>query len=394
MKKYVLVCFMCIGLLFVTFSFAEGTNDVLHRFLSEGEVEGQVGVAFNLIANRDSDKPDQGLAWGLMELGYTTPSLYGFKVGAYGIFVQEIWENHDGDYKNVYTKDADLRNLFISYTLASNMIVAGRCPFYKNAAMDGDSYQGLEVSICSIPYASIHACVIDRWINNDTTFFDADGITGWEDIDNVNHEAGHEFYGGSLSIEIPKTGHLSPFINYQEHVMTVYGSSLDLRFALTDILSLGFDSTYAIYANEVPETIKADYEDVSSWIAHASLQHDQFSLGFGWYDVSDDHGDTMAGMFDSIDPMENDDLFPYDDRNNAHLWYIDGKLTIHPILFQAAFASGQNDALKSWSRELDLWLYYNITDYLQWSGYYVWTDYETDVIPSYTQVGSSILYKF
>lgn len=176
--------------------------------------------------------------------------------------------------------------------------------------------------------------------------------------------------------------------------MTVYGGQINVTGPIRGAWSWNAEGIYALYGNEVPESLKPDYEDVHSYRIHASVEHSKTAIGMGYWSVSDDKGDITGGIFDTFDPLEEDDLMPYNDQNNAYLWYIDGRAKVGPVSMDIAFGYGKNDALKSYSRELDVWIYYAITPELQLGGYVVWTDYDTDNVASYNRTGASLTYSF
>lgn len=375
---------------------SELSDSPVYDFLRKGDVDAKVGFAVNYKSLRDSDDPKPGLAWSLAELGYTSPELLGFSAGIHAVMVDEMWQNHPGNYGDTFADDLDIRDIYLQFSLPNTQsaILAGRKKMTKTPVMRGDSHQGAEMIIRDIPFTTLSLGVLNRWIKHSTTFFDALGITGWRDVDDVNEHASDIFYTAMGTISIPSGPSLAPFINHQQDVMTVYGCSAFVPLLTTDAFSWSVDAIGAYYANEFSEALQPDYEDVQEYLLHTSISKGNNYIGFGWWAVSDNVGGTGQGMFSSFDPMEEDDLMPYDDQNNASEFYIDGHAERAPFSVDFVIAYGKNKNLDSYSREIDCFIYYDITPHMQLGVYVAWADYETAIIPSYTQMGSSLTLNF
>ena len=396
--KILLLCTVVLTACAVAVSAQEqpSETDPLSTFLEKGKMEAKVGVAVNDVEMRDTDTPSAGISWALAELGYTTTADFWLQGGIHAIMANKLWENHSGEYESAYVNDLDLRDLYLTVAPPNidSSFTLGRRKFSKNPSMDGDSHQGAQFTVDDIPTISLTGCAIERWIKHDTTFMDADGISGWDAVDDIGNDAGDVFYASTLTWTLSQNISVAPFISYQQDVMTVYGASAAVSIPVAEGLSWGFNAVGAVYGNEVPKHIEPDYEDVQSYNLHTSVAGSMGHIGVGWWAVSDNRGDITVGMFNAFDPMEEDDLYPFDDRNNAAEFYIDGHAKMAAFSMDFAVSIGQNDALDSYTREVDCWLYYDITTHMQLGGYVAWTDYETDEMPSYTQMGSSLTYSF
>ena len=60
---------------------AAPVTDDLYYFIANGKLSGNIGEAFNIVDYHSSGPKDKGLTWGLLDLKYRTPALYGFKAG-------------------------------------------------------------------------------------------------------------------------------------------------------------------------------------------------------------------------------------------------------------------------------------------------------------------------
>ncbi len=374
---------------------AEQENPVVH-FFQKGELAGQVGVAYNYLNNSEYPLPDVGAMWGLVELSYTTPSVYGVKTGGGVVGAAKIYEHHNDDFQTIFTENPDLKTLFLSYDFVEtpNTLTAGRTQFQLSPATRGESHQGLQFVTDSTKPISFSASVINRWIHHSSTSFDADGITGWEDVSDINVQAASEFYSATLLVNLQDAFIAMPFVNHQDEVMTVYGAQLDYNHPLNEQWKLSLEGIFAVYANNVPESIHPDYSDVGSVRLHTAVSHNKNNIGVGWYYLSDDKGDINSGVFSAFDPLKEDDLFPYGDLNNCAVLYVDSHFESGAFSTNIAFGYGQNKAIDAYSQELDVWLYYSITEHLQLGGYLIVVNSDTKGLLDYNRMGTSLTYSF
>ena len=368
----------------------------LAGFLQKGQLAAKIGTAGNYLDHHQQVLQDTEAMWGLVELSYTTPSWHGLTAGGGLVGALKLAEKYSGDYRSIFADDLDLKELFLSYDLLGtpNSLLVGRKQFTMNPSFKGDSHQGVQFAAAGLKPATLVAGVVDRWIHHSTTSFNGNGITGWEDIDDVQAEAGKQFYTAALLLGWGEELTFQPYVNHQDEVMTVYGVQLKYNQPLLQEWRLAFEGIVALYGNNVPKSIAPHYEDVTSARLHASIGHDDDRFGIGWFHVSDDRGDINAGIFSAFDPLQEDDLFPYNDNNNCHLLYVDSHLSSGPFSTDIAFGYGRNGAIESYSREFDFWLYYDITPHLQLGGYFIWVKSDAERVLSYNQVGASLTYFF
>lgn len=370
--------------------------DVVADYFQAGDFSLQAGVAASMLEYSDSDESCPGYVFGLLQMKYATPERGGLLFGAWWLAAKDIAENHPGDYDAVYEQDSDLRELYAKWNtpFTKSSIQAGRFGI-DMTALDGNSHQGIEVINEDIPHMTLRAAVIDRWINNDRVDMYYKGITGWVDVDDVAEKAGNEFWLGSAAFDWNEAAGITPFIGYQKDVMTLYGADMYVSHALDDERSVGLEGTVAMYGNEMPREEQPDYEDVYSWLIHAYAQlNEKVTMGLGWYGVSNDRGDISAGIFDTFDPLEEDGTIPYDDRNNAQLYYADAQLSYAQVSLELAYGYGVNDAIDVNSHEVDALLTVDITDSLQAAAFAAYNHYSGDEVPNYTKTGLSLIYSY
>jgi len=370
--------------------------DRVLEFVLEGELSGRFGTALNSTDYRADGVPTSGLAWGLLDLEYLTPALYGFRAGTWLVGVQEIWQNHAGDYDDVFLHEFDLRELNLRYELsgAEASLILGRYGFRQPPSMLGDSLQGLGFECVDLAGVGVSAMVLNRWIHYDRTDFDARGITGWEDVGDANDRAGDIFLSLMLDWAPVEELTLSPYLLYQDNVMGVLGAQAAGAIALNESWGLNFTGIYAFHGNMVPKALEPDYEDVQELLLHAGATWEMLSLGLGWYWLSDDRGDIKAGVFDSFDPMKEDDYYPFDDTNHASLFYLDAGVCLEPVSLAVLWGAGKNRAYDVRTRELNVWAYWDILKSVELGAYFIWTDYDGGLISDYTRFGTSLTLNF
>ncbi len=359
-KVLTLVIFLCSAVQVMAEPVSSDNQE--SHFLQKGHLAGQFGFAGNYLNNHQESVSDVAAIWGLLELSYTTPSLYGIQTGAGIVTALQIDNNQPGDFRMIFKDELDMKILFASYDFfeSSNTVLAGRTQFQLNPATRGESHQGIQFVTDTKKPVSLAASVINRWIHHSSTSFDADGITGWEAVDSINNQASDVFYSATLSMRWEDTLTAIPFINHQNQVMTVFGTQLMYTKPLQETWQLAFNGIFAIYSNNVPEEIQPDYGDVTSALFHTSVGQGKNTIGVGWYYISDDKGTLNTGVFSAFDPLKEDDLFPYNDQNNCELFFIDSHFEYGSFSTDIAFGYGNNKAIDGYSWYVDLWLYYNL----------------------------------
>ncbi len=375
---------------------AKTAPDRVLEFVLDGELSGRFGAAFNSTDYRADHVPTAGLAWGLLDLEYLTPALYGFRAGTWLVGVQEIWQNHALDYDDVFIHELDLREINLRYELpeSSGDLILGRREFKEPPSMGGDSHQGLGFETPDLAGVGVSAAVVNRWIHYDRTDFDARGITGWEDVGDANDRAGDIFMSLMVDWAPVEELILSPYLLYQDNVMGVLGAQAASAIALDESWGLDFTGIYAFHGNMVPEALEPDYEDVQELLLHAGAAWEMLSLGLGWYWLSDDRGDITAGVFDSFDPLQEDDYYPFDDTNHASLFYLDAGVCLEPVTLEVLWGAGKNRAYDVRTRELNIWAYWDILASVELGAYFIWTDYDGGLISDYTRFGTSLTLNF
>ncbi|NCC53273.1 MAG: hypothetical protein EOM20_18955 [Spartobacteria bacterium] len=371
------------------------SRDVVADYFKAGALKLDVGTAATLYQYEEKGKSDPGVAFGFLQLRYTTPERGGLQFGAWGLAAKDLWENHNGDYDALYTQDSDLRELYARWKIpATKTTIRGGRFGLVMTGLDGNSHQAVEICSEDIPHLSLRAAVINRWINNDRVDMYYKGITGWEDVDDVSTECGNEFWMGTATITLGELGTLEPFIGYQEHLMMLYGTDINLAHTVAEGQSIGLDAILAMYGNKTPDEGMADYGDVFSWLAHVGYTVDNITAGIGWYGVSDDEAHIAAGIFDTFDPLDEDMTIPYDDQNHAQLYYVDLNASFKAVTIALAYGYGVNKAVDVDSHEIDAALTGNITPSVQWAVFSTYNRYSGDLLSNYLKSGLSLTYSY
>ena len=122
-------------------------DDGRFSIVDHGEFSGKVGAAVN--TTLDQNRPDAGLAWGFFEATATTPRWHGLDVAATGLGIVDLWSQQPGDFEQVFTVPTDLREFYLGFDSGANQLTAtlGRRAFPGNPVLDGDSQQGLGLSL-------------------------------------------------------------------------------------------------------------------------------------------------------------------------------------------------------------------------------------------------------
>jgi len=375
----------------------EPVTDDLYYFIASGEFSGDIGAAFNLRDYHSGGPKDQGLAWGLLDLQYRTPELYGFKAGTWLVGVQKLWQEEDGYYDKIFTQDFDFRELYLEYAIPPDIgsITGGRKQFKRNPSMDGDSHLGIELIFTPVQNATIYFSAINKWINNDRATFTAKGISGWVDVSKPNDDAGDIFFSLMGDLAPIERLNVLPYFEYLHNLMAVGGCEVIYEIPISEEFIGVIDGIYAYHANQVPRSIQPDYEDVQSALFHLGVIQDIISFGGGIYWLSNDRGNIWAGIFDTFDPLEKDTYYPFSDQNHAILYYLDAMLSFETVAVEAAFGMGKNRAHDVETREFDIWVYWDILPSLELGGYLTWNNFSgTDAWPDYIQSGSSLVFHF
>ncbi len=375
---------------------AGNAGDAVADYFGAGELKLSAGGVFSLHNYGDSAQSGRGIGLGFMEVRYVTPETYGLQFGAWWFALKKVWENHDGDFERYCKDDNDLRKLYAQWAAPSTKtaIKGGRFLMNEMPGLDGNSHQGVQVVCEDVPGVRLRAGVVNRWVNNSRIHMNFLGMSGWEDVDSVHEEAGQELWLGSSKFDLPGGGYIEPFIAYQQNVMLLYGADADLPVEIAEGRTVGLDGTFSVYGNKTPRDIEPDYQDVYSWLIHGYYAFNDIKLGLGWYGVSNHRGDLGAGIFDWIDPLTVDETMPYDDYNNAQLYYTDAKIKLAPCDIVLRYGYGNNKAYDIKSHEINALVFYNITKSVQLSAFVSWNRYSGDMLSDYTRIGSVLRYTY
>jgi hypothetical protein len=368
--------------------------------LDNGELSGKVGAGVH--TTLDQNGPDAGLAWGFFEATATTPRWHGLGAGATGLGIVDLWSQQQGDFEQVFTVPTDLREFYLDFVSGARSATLGRRAFPGNPVLDGDSQQGLGLSLpLNLPFnrgATIHVAALNRWIKYSETGYQARGITGWQNVDKANDGAGAVFVAAQVAdLAVGRRFKASPFVNWQQGVMAVVGSTLDLSLHLPPARGKRRWDTELILAyhhNLVPSRIEPEYEDVWSARVHTGVVGERFSAGGGVYWLGNGRIDLTAGLFDVFDPLVEDNLYPLNDLNNAYEFYLNGSAKLGQLTLSPAIGIGRNNAVDADSLEIDLLFDLPITKQVSLSGYAVYVDFSVPVDYNYYKLGTALSLSF
>ncbi|NCD33455.1 MAG: hypothetical protein EOL87_08585 [Spartobacteria bacterium] len=376
---------------------AEEGRDVFDSFIRDGKYSGSVGVAANLIEMKDSGQSGAGLMWGFVDMKYETPEIYGLKLGVWWLGAKNIWENHAGDYDSVFKQESDLRNLYGTWTApeTKTSLQAGRFKMKPSPVLDGCAHQAVQLAVEDLELVQVYIGAANRWINNSRTDMEAKGISGWDDISVGGQDAGDEVVNGLLVFSPAKGLSIAPYVTHQTDLMTVLGCSADYSYDISSESSVDFQGIYARYGNNVPESVAPDYDDcVHSWLLHVAWNYDIYTVGAGTFGLSDNKGEVSIGIFDTFDPMTEDSSIIYDANNHASLYYVDASIDLNRVEITAAYGYGDNQAIDCQSNEIDMNFTFHLTTSVALEAYLAWNNYSDGKVADYTQMGTSLTYRF
>lgn len=370
--------------------------------LDAGALSGKVGAAVN--TTLDQEGPDAGLAWGFVEATATTSRWHGLGAGATGLGVVDVWSQKPGDFEQAFSVPTDLREVYVDFDSHATDLAAtvGRRAFPANPVLDGDSQQGLGLSLpLNLPKnsgARLHVAALNRWVKYSETGYQARGITGWQGVDKANDGAGAVFVAAQLAdLGLGRRLKASPFIDWQQGVMAVVGSTLDLSLDLpqgSEKQRWDSELAFAYHHNLVPGRIEPGYGDVWSARLHTGVVGERFSAGGGVYWLGNGRIDLTAGLFGTFDPLVEDDLYPLNDLNNAYLFYLNGSAKLGRLKLKPAIGVGRNDAVDADSLEIDLLFDLPLSKQLSLSGYAVYVKFSVPVDYNYYKFGTALSLSF
>lgn len=365
-------------------------------FLNRGEVSGSVGAAVWYQDNHFG--PNPGLSWGYLDISYRTPDWNGLALGAAALGVSRIWENGADDFDNVFREPWDLRDFYLSYQSEKQRVSAlvGRKLFPTNPVLDGDSQQGVGIELSDDRGSGLWLAAFNRWEDHSTPNYDADGITGWEDVSAANDSAG-EVYLAAMGNGVIGGFTGSPFLSWQDDVLGVYGVQAEYGHPLEGPgpnAQWASELIVAYYDNLAPASVEPDYEDLWVGRIHTGYESDTWSAGAGFFWMGDGRVNTEAGLFTTFDPLKDDDLDPFNDQNNTYLFYLNATVQIDSLTLQPAIGYGRNRAEEADVLEIDFLFSWDLPGDFVFEGYLVHSDFGPEVLPSYTESGVSLAYEF
>jgi hypothetical protein len=91
-----------------------------------------------------------------------------------------LWSEQPGGFEQVFTVPTDLRELYIDLDSGARHYSAtlGRRALPGSPVLDGDSQQGLGLSLPLKSGATVDVAALNRWIKYSETCYQARGITG------------------------------------------------------------------------------------------------------------------------------------------------------------------------------------------------------------------------
>jgi hypothetical protein len=401
-------------------------GDLLKDAASFGTWKGELGMQFRSEQDYEDSDDDGDAGWGYLEASWLSGSMSGLQVGLGGLFVTEWWA--DDNFENLFDTGGDFEEnskwteAYLKYTLADEKTYfvlgrAGNKLFGKPATGDGDYYEGVGVTTKVIPRLTLRAHVMKEWLNNASASWDLDGIDkDWEEMDDAIK--GHDF-GGELAYTLMGDidlgfGKLSPYVQTQSDVGTSYGVSLDVFQDVNDFLTAGFEGTYAWVSEDTPSSVSSVDEDFSQMLLRPYIKVKNFTIGAGYYKMSDDmlvgNGGTLGDdkaddlkdifIVDEMDPMEEDGV--YGEVPNNETYFVDVEYTYGPFSIKAVYGmidDARTDGgatTKGEADELDIVLGIELAKNLEAEFIYadVNDDYSGDGDDSHKLYGGAITYSF
>ena len=232
-----------------------------------GIFSGEIGINFWVSEADNKDFTDDGsVGFAFAEIGFVSSDFYNFVIGADAIAVGELWADvafntaftDDG----IFQKDFLLKSSYISYGIpdTETEILVGRAEFQTSESMDGDSFQGIQISTRDLPGAELYFAVINRWITNASTGYDLDGISkDWLNGGDIGDNVSNTIYSIIAELElIEDVLKISPYYNLQSGALANLGASFEIDVEVDDRINLGLDGTYAIYMEDTDDPADED----------------------------------------------------------------------------------------------------------------------------------------
>ena len=386
---------------------ATRTLQPLEKAFRDGKGSLQTGATVYYRDNNDT--PDKGIAFGIVQGDYQTAAWEGFSLGGGFLFAPQIWEDNDGDYDSSFSTPAKVRRLYLRYDLPDwkeTYITGGRVGLADSPLTTGAAGDGMTFSLQGPLPVRLTGTAISRWIDDLTSSYDANGITETEQLKDIYPDAGEVFLNANLEVPLGSLLTVTPAVAYQQHVLATYGTTADFALPL-DGLGEGVKwrtkGIGAYHKNEaIPSVTAANDFDNHAWsyLIFTGLEGEQGQIGFGYYGLSDNTLALAPGAFNHFGPLKEDDLYPANARNDAHLFYTKTTYRLSDLTLRANFGIGRNSdgtGNDTDSYELDLFATYQMTERVKIDGYFVIVQFDDQAALSsgdYHVGGARLLYSF
>lgn len=379
----------------------------LQSALADGKSSVQTGAAVYYRDNNDT--PDKGMAFGIVQGDYQTAPWEGFSLGGGFLFAPEIWEDNDGDYDSSFSTPAKVRRLYLRYDLPDweeTYVLGGRVGLADSPLTTGDAGDGLTFSLQGPLPVRLTGTAIGRWVDNITSSYDASGITQTEQLKDLYAGAGDVFFNANLEVPLGSLLKVTPAVAYQQHVLATYETTAEFSLPL-DGIGTGVQwktrGIGAYHENEATSSVTAanNFDNHAwSYLFFTGLEGEQGQIGVGYYGLSDDTLALAPGAFNHFGPLKEDDLYPANPRNDAHLFYTKATYQLGDLTLRANFGVGRNtdgSGNDTDSYELDLFATYQMTERVKIDGYFVTVQFDDQAALSsgdYHVGGARLLYSF
>lgn len=377
----------------------------IEKALADGNSSVKTGVsAFFEDQNSAANK---GFVFGFIQGDYQTKNYDGLSAGAGFVFAPEIWEDKSGDYDSKFSAPAKVRRLYLRYDFTdwdNTYLAGGRVGLADSPITHGDAGDGLTGSVGGPLPFTFTGTAITRWVHHAKASWDGH-ISGTEQVKNFYPDAGDVFLNANVEIPVRSGFTVTPSVAYQQHVLAVYAATAEL---VVPVETFGEGVRWrtevigAFHENEATSSVTEanDFDShASSGRIFTGLESNQGSIGVGAYALSDDKLNLDPGAFSHFDPLNDDDLFPFNDENDAQLFYTKGTYSLGSLDLEAHFGAGRNSSrdVSSDSYEVDLTAVYHFSKKLSLKIEYSTVQFENQDVRDggdYQKGGGMLRYTF
>jgi hypothetical protein len=361
----------------------------LDNAITNGSFDAEAGLYFEGEDPEDSDSYSYGTIY-IEALYETAPFMNGLQLGIGGIAVNEAWDDEDEPWGDNYDADGSLNAIYANYTFpgSKTSLLVGRDKFEKPATGNGDSHEGIQLTIGDVPNLKVYAAVIKKWIDDSGP----DEIEPERNLSESNAEAGD--YAYSLLLEWSNDYvSLAPYAAMHKDVATTYGVEGDLSFPINDSIEVGLDGIYAVHAEDTPASVSSTDDDLSQRLIHGRAAFNGFEVGVGNFSTSDDMLADGAKLFaDDVSPLEElDDLAADSSTNYVDASYDFGALAIGGVYGDVTVDDTPSDAE---AQELDLTLEANVTERISVEFLYADVSFDDDIEEDYVYYEGGVAISF